>query len=144
MYFQLRSKWVVSVESSLPRAKTKSQCDQMLFQNLDRKCPSTLRWYFRNSQKVTKYLGYFCKKKCFQELSKCGQSGLTTRSSKSTIVFPANENNISFRKWWRPRSKMALTTEGHEDASSSSSSSHMSRLIPGEAVLLKKIKTLDW
>ena len=76
-----------------------NQCDQMLtlkvaqiYPNVDPKS-SLNRVYFKvmsflKAQKVTKYLGYFCNKICYQELLKIAQSGHTG----------SNVHNICWRR----------------------------------------------
>ena len=63
------------------------QCDQMLeykVVNFFNSCPNvaTLVFtqkviFFKVAQKVTTYVGYFCKKICLHELSELAQSGHT-------------------------------------------------------------------
>ena len=66
----------------------KEQCDQMLVSKLTPNFPVLAQivtkvafyytvTYFKIAQKVSKYLGHFNEKICFQELSKMAQSGHT-------------------------------------------------------------------
>ena len=51
------------------------------------------------AQTVAKYLGYFGKKMCSQDLSKIAQSGLTEREDKISATFEAkSETNGIIRR----------------------------------------------
>ena len=53
---------------------------------------------FKIATKVTKYLGYFCKKYCCQELSKVAQSGRTDCRANPTSTSSRRSINVAI-KW---------------------------------------------